>query len=152
MALFEIVEQFFIDDEWYFSRLDGQTLLQANFSGKNGRLNCYAQTHEEQFIVFFYAICPVNVPEERRLAVAEFLTRANFGLKVGNFEMDMDDGEVRFKTSIDVEKAELTRALVSNLVYANVWTMDRYLPGVLTVIYGSESPLQAIQKIEGRQA
>ena len=152
MAIFEIVEQFFTDDEWYYARLDGQTLLQANFSGKNGHLNCFAQTNEEQFIFFFYSICPVNVPAERRLPVAEFLTRANYGLKVGNFEMDIDDGEVRFKTSIDVEKTELNRELVSNLVYANVWTMDRYLPGILTVTYGSETPLVAIQKIEGRQA
>ena len=82
--------------------------------------------------------------------VAEFITRANYGLKVGNFEMDMDDGEARFKTSIDVEKSELTRMLVSNLVYINVWTMDRYLPGILSVAYGSETPRQAINKIEGR--
>ena len=151
MAIFEVVEQFFIEDEWYYVRLNGQTLLQANFSAKNGRLNCFAQTNEEQFIFFFYTICPVNVAEDRRMLAAEFLTRANYGLKVGNFEMDMDDGEVRFKTSIDVEKAELSRVLVSNLVYANVWSMDRYLPGILSVIYGSETPQQAIEKIEGRQ-
>jgi hypothetical protein len=151
MSLFEVVEQFFTEDEWYYVRLNGQTLLQVNFTGKNGRLNCFAQTNEEQFIFFFYTICPVNVPEERRLLVAEFLTRANYGLKVGNFEIDMDDGEARFKTSIDVEKSELNRALVSNLVYANVWTMDRYLPGILSVTYGNESPRQAIDKIEQRQ-
>jgi len=150
MALFEVVEQFFSEDEWYYVRMDGQTLLQANFAGKNGRLNCFAQTNEEQFIFFFYTICPVNITEDRRLMVAEFITRANYGLKVGNFEMDMDDGEARFKTSIDVEKSELTRMLVSNLVYINVWTMDRYLPGILSVAYGSETPRQAINKIEGR--
>jgi hypothetical protein len=151
MSLFEVVEQFFTEDEWYYVRLNGQTVLQANFTGKNGRLNCFAQTNEEQFIYFFYSICPVNVPEDRRMMVAEFITRANYGLKVGNFEMDMDDGEVRFKTSIDVEKSELNRGLVSNLVYSNVWTMDRYLPGILSVTYGSETPRQAINKIEGRQ-
>ena len=85
------------------------------------------------------------------MMVAEFITRANYGLKVGNFEMDMDDGEVRFKTSIDVEKDQLNRTQVSNLVYANVWTMDRYLPGIFSVIYGSENPRQAVNKIEGRQ-
>ena len=151
MALYDVVEQFFKDDEWYFVRLEGQTLLQANFTGKNGRINCYAQTNEEQFIFFFYTICPVNVPEDKRQVVAEFLTRANYGLKVGNFEMDMDDGEVRYKTSIDVEKTELNKTLVSNLVYCNVWTMDRYLPGILSVTYGSEMPQQAIVHIEGQQ-
>ncbi|MBC7340390.1 MAG: YbjN domain-containing protein [Firmicutes bacterium] len=97
----------------------------------------------------FYSVCPVNVPEGKRLAVAEYLTRANYGLVIGNFEMDFRDGEVRYKTSIDVEGAEIAPALVRNLVYANVITMDRYLPGLLGVIYGNLTPEQAIAQVEG---
>lgn len=54
----------------------------------------------------------MNVPEDRRLALAEFLTRANYGLFIGNFEMDWQDGEVRYKTSIDVAGDRLSTALV----------------------------------------
>jgi len=39
--------------------------------------------------------------------VNEFLTRANYGLNIGNFEMDFQDGEIRFKTAIDVEEVIL---------------------------------------------
>ena len=77
-----------------------------------------------------------------------FLTRANYGLLIGNFEMDYNDGEVRYKTSIDVEGDRLSKALVKRLVYDNLAVMDRYLPGVLSVIYGGASPTEAIAQVE----
>lgn len=146
--IFDVFQKFFTDDEWYFIRLEDKPILQMTFQGRNGKWTCYAQSNEDQHLFFFYSVCPINILEAKRQAVAEFLTRANYGLKVGNFEMDFNDGEVRYKTSIDVENDRLVAPLVSNLVYANVWTMDRYLPGLLSVAYGDVSPLEAIQKVE----
>jgi hypothetical protein len=147
--IFDIVRRFFTDDEWYFLQMDNQPILQMSFQGKNGKWTCYAQVKEDQQIFFFYSVSPVNVPEEKRMAAAEFITRANYGLKIGNFELDFTDGELRYKTSIDVENDRLTTALVSNLVYANLWTMDRYLPGILSVVYGDVSPVEAVERVEG---
>jgi len=42
----------------------------------------------------------------------KFLTRANYGMMIGNFEMDFTDGEIRYKTSIDVEGDKLSSALI----------------------------------------
>ncbi len=147
--IFDTVTKFFNDDEWYFMQLGGKPILQMTFQGKNGKWTCYAQVNEEQYLFFFYSVCPVNTPEEKRPVVAEFITRANYGMKIGNFEMDYNDGEVRYKTSVDVENDRLSTVLISNLVYANVWTMDRYLSGLLSVIYSDVTPAEAIQKIEG---
>ena len=104
--------------------------------------------NDEQKLFFFYSVCPINVPDDKRSPIAEFITRANYGIKIGNFELDFNDGEVRYKTSIDVENDDLTPALISNHVYANIWTMDRYLPGIMSVVYSDEAPVDAIQKIE----
>jgi hypothetical protein len=146
--LFEIVQNFFTDEEWYFMQLDNRTILKMGFKGDNGEWTCYAQINEELALFYFYSIVPVMVPEEKRPAIAEFITRANYGLRVGNFELDYSDGEVRYKTSIDVENDRLSASLLSNLVYANIWTTDRYLPGILSIIYGNTSPQEAIDKIE----
>ncbi len=35
-----------------------------------------------------------------------------------------------------------------NLVYPNVRMMDRYLPGIMRVIYGGATPEQTIAEIE----
>ena len=147
-TVFDAVKKFFNDDEWYFMEVDNRAMLQMGFQGKNGKWTCYAQTNEEQFLFFFYSVCPINVPAEKRLAASEFISRANYGMKVGNFEMDFNDGEIRFKTSIDVENTELTPPLISNQVYANVWTLDRYLPGIFSVVYGDKEPKDAIEEVE----
>ncbi|MDJ0679265.1 MAG: YbjN domain-containing protein [Xenococcaceae cyanobacterium MO_167.B52] len=144
-----LIEVFNADD-LPFTRVEDDTALSLAFKGENGQWMCYARAKEvkEQFI--FYSICPVNAPDERRRDMTEFLARANYGLPIGNFELDFRDGEIRYKTSIDVEGAELTPALVRSLVYTNVMTMDTYLPGIMAIIYGNISPEDAIAQIEMR--
>jgi hypothetical protein len=88
------------------------------------------------------------VPAAKRPLVAEFLTRANYGLVIGNFEQDWDDGEVRYKTSLDVEDCELSAMLFAHIVFANVTAMDRYLPGLVAVIAGSQTPSEAVAAVE----
>ena len=80
--------------------------------------------------------------------MAEFLTRVNYGILIGNFEMDYKNGEVRFRTSLDFEDQVLNYALISNHVYPNVWMMDRYLPGLFAVVDSEKDPEEIIKTIE----
>jgi len=147
--IFDAVVRFFREDDWHFEQLPGKPILRLGFRGENGAWNCYAQAREAQHQFVFYSTLDVNVPPNRRQAMAEFLTRANYGLVIGNFEMDFNDGEVRYKTSIDVEGDRLTSALIKQMVYINVLMMDRYLPGIMSVAFGKADPAQAIAAIEG---
>jgi len=147
-TILDVATAFFQEDGWPFQQLEGQPILQIGFQGDNGQWVCFAQAREEQMQFVFYSVCAAKAPEAKRLALAEFLTRANYGLIVGNFEMDWHDGEVRYKTSLDVEGDRLTPALVKQMAYANVVTMDRYLPGIMRVIYGDVSPTQALAEID----
>lgn len=146
--LFEVLVNFFQQDKWDFIQPEGETVLRSMFQGENGQWTCYAWVIEEKKRVAFYSICPVNVPEERRNLISELLTRANYCLLMGNFEMDFSDGEIRFKTSIDVSGDRITFALLRQLIYTNVLTMDQYLPAIMSVIYGNATPEQAIAQIE----
>jgi hypothetical protein len=69
-------------------------------------------------------------------------------IKVGNFKMNFNDGAVRFKTKIDVKNTELNPVHISNRVYADGWTRDRRLPGILTVVYSDKLPKEAIEEVE----
>jgi hypothetical protein len=146
--IIEAVEKFFIEDEWSFAKLGDGEILKLAFSGDNGEWQCFAQANEdlEQFV--FYSVCGSKVPPHKREAVAELLHRVNFGLIIGNFEIDMDDGEVRYKTSIDVEDDRLSYALIKRLVYPNVLMMDKYYPGIMAVIYGNIDPKEAVELVE----
>ncbi|MBP0018074.1 MAG: YbjN domain-containing protein [Cyanobacteria bacterium SBLK] len=148
-SLFETLIRFFTQDDWSFLRVEGETALRLGFEGDNGEWNCYARVRESEKQMLFYSICPQTAPEDKRQAIAEFIARANYGTVMGNFELDFEDGEIRYKTSIDVEGDRLTPALVERVVYPNVMMMDEYLPGILAVINGEKTPREAISQIEG---
>ena len=139
----------YLDEEEFDYDVESDERVDLSFTSSNGVLVTWFSLDEEDQVVLFVSRCPVFVPEERRQAAMEFLTRANFGLRLGHFEFDLDDGEVRYKTSIDVEGDRLTPVLVKRLVRPNLVTMDRYLPGLLRVVFGATTPAQEIAAIDG---
>ncbi len=148
--ILEEIIDFFTEDNWPFTKIKGEPVLLTAFQGENGKWTCYAKARVEQQQFVFYSVCPVNAPENKRLAIAEFLTRANSGMIIGNFELDFADGEIRYKTSIDVKGDFLSFELIKQLVYANVTMMDEYLPGIISVIDSDVLPEDAIAQIEGQ--
>ena len=148
VSLFQTVVNFFTQDDWSFMRIQGDSALRLFYEGENGQWNCYTQARENQQQFLFYSICPRQIPELKRMEIAEFITRANYGLIIGNFELDFSDGEVRYKTAIDVVNEELTTEEIKQLVYTNVAIMDTYLPGIIDIIENNISPEEAISKIE----
>ncbi len=148
-SIFSSVVNFFIEDDWQFAKLETEPSLRLAFQGKNGKWNCYAKAREQQQQFVFYSVSPVNVPENKRLPITEFITRANYGMIMGNFEFDFTTGEIRYKTSIDVEGDNLSFALIKQMVYANVMMMDEYLPGIMAVIEGEVEVKEAILQVEG---
>src|SRR5207244_3217627 len=95
-----------------------------------------ARARANKVAFVFYAMSPDAVPARRRRAVAELLTRLNDGLTIGNFE----DGEVRYRASVDVEGTELTPELIKPLAAAAVLNMDYYPPGIRAVARGESTP------------
>ena len=85
---------------------------------------------------------------EKRLAVAEFLTRANYGLALGNFELDMEDGEINFKTILQAPLTVLSTTLLRPYLLVGVETINHYLPGLKRVLSGQETPAAAIKALE----
>ena len=147
-AIFDAMCAFFEEDEWTGvaqGRIENTLLPQ--YQGQNGHWSCIAFAAEEQKQFAFYSILSVNVPDDLRGYVAEFMHRLNYGLLIGNFEMDFNDGEIRFKTSIDVEGGELTFELARNTVYANVLQFDQYLATIYAVLHGGLSVEEALAQL-----
>ena len=146
---FAVLGEFLRDDGWHPQQLDNRTIFRAYFAGEHGDVRCYAQIRVDLEQFLFYVIAPVKAPEPMIPAVVEYITRANYGLRIGGFELDYTDGEVRYRSSLDFEHETLTPGLIRNAIYPAVHTMDFYLPGLLAVMYGNKTPKEAITEIEG---
>lgn len=130
-------------------RQPGRALL-MDFAGTQHTFRCVLEAHESLKQILFYVLAPESVPPEKRVAVMAFITRANYGMRIGNFEMDLDDGEVRYKTAIDLEHVQASNRLIDTMMGIALTTMDRYFAGVLRVVFGNVDPAEAIRAIEDR--
>lgn len=147
----QAVSDFLNSDKWPHDAVVGEPAYRVFYQGENVRQICFAQARQEEQQFIFYSYYPDSIPEERRMAMAEFITRANYSMVLGNFEMDMGDGELRFKTSIDVEGTELTNELIKPIIYANVLTMDEYAPAIKAVLDATKTPAEALEMILGAE-
>ena len=121
--------------------------LQSEFEGEDGTWMCYALGLEDADQALFYSVYPDAVPQDRRGAVAELVTRINFDLPIGNFELGLDTGELRMKTSIDVDGDDISVPLIRNLVTANVVVMNRYFSALHSVAFDHQSPVDALNDL-----
>ena len=136
MALLETVEALLQERGAKYSRHDALPILKLDQEGVTGDWTIFIRAREEERQLIVLSVFPEHVPDELLAAMAEFVTRANYGLNIGNFEMDYDDGEVRFRTSIDFEDAPLLDSLAATLISANVAVMDDYFAGITAVLNG----------------
>jgi hypothetical protein len=109
--------------------------------GANGSWLLVGQAYEELDVACVYSVLPERVPQPRRQAIATLLARVNYGLVIGNFELDLDDGEVRFKASAPAPTADQLKALVATAL----GQADRWLPA-LRAVAGGEDPGTAFER------
>jgi hypothetical protein len=147
-ALFDRIVEYFEKDDWNFRRLGSHEALEMGVVGENGSYRLVVVVDPERSIVRFLTILEGKVPEVRRREVMEYLTRANYGLLLGNFETDLSDGEVRFKISLDTEDIDFGYKQYQNMLYVSVAMMDRYYPGLQKVLQGSSDPVAAVLEVE----
>lgn len=107
--------------------------------GVRGEWICIVRVFPESQRLLVYSILPQNVPEERRPRIAELFIRINYGLVLGNLEMDWVDGEVRYKTSMDVEDITPTATVLRNLIFSNFFSTDRYFEVIEDAIHTDQS-------------
>ena len=120
------------------------------------KLRCRLQTAQMVVIVrednfSTLTTIPLSADENSRLAVAEYLTRVNFNMRNGNFELNMDTGEIRFKTYVHVGAGQPDIGAARFAVMLPFLMLDRFGDGLLEVLFGFKSPREAFEAAEGKK-
>ena len=149
--IFDAMVDFFQEDEWDFDQVGRAPELIMGYAGDNGEWHCFAQARDEEHQFIFYSILDDTIPPEKQPQAAEYLARATYGLVMGAFELNYDDGEVRFRTGIDVDGGELNKDMIKNIVYFNLYTMDRYVAGLKQVVEEGLAPADVVAQVEAEE-
>ena len=146
-----VIKKFLTDDDWHYSFNEDTGIFRFGLKirSKLQNISYVIDVHNQEFIV--YGICPICVDwmdAEMMVQMAEFICRANYGLKNGCFELDFRDGEIRFRSYVDCENHLPSDAVVKNSIYSTAATIKRYAPGIVDIIFGGSLAKDAIAKCE----
>jgi hypothetical protein len=92
----ELLGKFFENAGIKATKIETEPAYSIVLGGDHGLMPAMAGLLMDRHQFVTYVAAPSTCPADRRAAVAEFVARANWGLPMGNFELDIDDGSVRF--------------------------------------------------------
>ena len=148
----EAVERYFSEENFKFSGFDERNVARTSFKIKSKLSSADIILHAQQDRLVVRAMLAIKADEENRPAVAEYLLRANYGMKTGGFDFDFNDGEISFRVSTycgDNDFAPPTHEQIDHAIDICLGMVQRYGDGILKVVYGLQSPNDAIKEIEG---
>ncbi len=124
-------------------------LIEASFRGEFGRYRVCFFFEEGEEIFQILVVQPCIVPEGCRPAVGEAINRVNWKIKIGKFEMNHDDGELRYHLANCFPAGTPDPLVVRRLIGTALRASDRYFPAWMSIIYGNELPEVAVECDEG---
>jgi len=121
----------------------------AAFFGINvGTISLIAQAISEAKCAYFLFGIPMSVRKHRRPEMALALTRANHGLNVGSFEMDLDNGRLSFKVAVPIDDACLSPDQMRHCLKAAFSIISAYVPAFRRIVNDGVSAEEAIKFVE----
>ncbi|MBR6382278.1 MAG: hypothetical protein IKS07_11495 [Lachnospiraceae bacterium] len=143
------VRDFLDSDDWNYDYNDERCFIKCgvNLKCKLQSIQLYVNFNDNGYSV--YAICKLNADTEVRNTVNEYLARANYGLRNGNFEMDFSDGEVRYKCYVNTKGLDvIPTEIIDDSISIPCAMFDRYGNGLAAILMGFSDPATEIEKAE----
>ena len=149
--IFDILRNYFIEDNWKFDTDEERGLFSFNLSidSKIKQLRYFITVKNDSYVV--YANSPIGADandENIMREMACFVCRANYGIRNGNFEFDMRDGEIRYKVFVDCDGIIPSAEIIKGSLLIPSVMFERYAPGILDVIFKDSKAEDAISKCE----
>ena len=149
-AIVDAVRDYLDADDWHYDYdaehafIRGGVALRCKL--KNARL--IIQFRKKDYNV--YMISPINADPENIGEVLRYSALANYGLANGNFEVDVRDGEIRYKTYVNCRELEsLPDRIIKDSILVGWYMMERYGDGIAAISMGFSDAEAEIKKAEG---
>ena len=88
-----------------------------------------------------------RTPKDRLDAVTNFIAGANWGLEVGNFDIDHTDGEVLYRSAVIAPDGEMRPSALEIAFNRSMGTTTHYAAGLMEVAQGAD-PREVLARID----
>ena len=112
-----------------------------------GNIRIYIDIADDYILT--YAVINNKCPTEHISKTAEYLHRANYGLIHGNFEIDYNDGEIRYKILATCQDTtNIPNSIIDRCVFLPCKMLEKYGKGIIKTIINEGDPKKLIEEAE----
>ena len=112
--------------------------------------DCYVEINPDAQGFIFRAIWQTPFPHEHRITVAEYLHRVSYPLPVGGWAIDLDSGDVRWKSGFFFGDGDLTDELMIETLNSSFAFVRDHTLGLVKLANGD--PLASAMAVVGHDA
>jgi hypothetical protein len=149
LKAFKVVKKVLTEMGWEPELMDKEGVLRVDFSvDKIPIADALADVRIDYERFLYYLNFRDRAPAKSRKQTMEFITRVNFDMVIGNFELNLENGSLRFKASIDFTNTELNETLIRNHIRSAMDAVEAYADALVEVIRGKKKVIQALKDAE----
>ena len=127
----DCLKQYFSDKQWHYTHYRPKAKDSTNghprshhlsLRMRHKQINCgyLFRVQEKTKLLAIYGILPFLIPESHQSAAMLLITQINYDMLIGSLEMDVNDGEIRYKNAIDVEAVGIDNDIIEHLLQSVV--------------------------------
>ena len=151
IGIANVVREYLESQEWRFSWDEEKGLFTLGMNIHCKLKNCKIYIHIYKDGLLVRALSPiyadVDDPDVMK-RTSQYLHLANYGLRNGNFEIDLSDGEIAYKAYAFFADEMPTVKMVERYVDITYFMMRDYGDGLVKVVFAGADPAQAIHEAE----
>jgi hypothetical protein len=124
------------DTAWAFELNPGLGRITLRVRAEDDIYPVDLRIQEDSKLVIAIMAYKQKVDPDNRDRMLVFMNKANFEFTLGGFEMDPDDGTIRYRNSLDVESLDLSGEFVDRFVRTFAVLGSRYWKPVKMILDG----------------
>ena len=157
-SIVDCLKQYFNDKQWHYTHYrpqtsgdkssDNQTTHHLSLRMRHKQLNCgyLFRVQEKTKLLAVYGILPFLIPESHQSAAMLLITQINYDMLIGNLEMDINDGEIRYKHAVDVETVGINDEIIEHLLQS-VIAMTTVANELFSDLLNNQDPAEDMQTL-----
>ncbi|MEN6669383.1 YbjN domain-containing protein [Psychrobacter sp. B38] len=149
----DVLKHYFDEKQWHYTYYrpkthDGQQSHHLSLRMQHQQLNCgyLFRVQEKTKLLAVYGILPFLIPETHQSAAMLLITQLNYDMLIGNLEIDINDGEIRYKYAIDVEAVGINNEIIDHLLQSTI-AMITVANELFSNLVSNQDPAEDLQTL-----
>lgn len=145
---FQNIVAYFTEKHKDYEVDEGRQVLRAQLVGDHASFRISVGWNERSRRVTFWVANVVTIPKAMRDSACVLANLINWKIAQGNFEIDMDNGELAYKLAFHVSDGTLGPEQIGDNLGSVLRVTDRYYPALHRFLWVNLTPKEALASMD----